>query len=83
MSMWNYLPLGKLHATTNYGCAGGVCEGRYANIHHAQLRASLKKVELALVALQKDDPGMYYTGDFDTLLDAHKLLTERLKGLIA
>jgi hypothetical protein len=83
MNMWTHLPLGELHRTTNYGCAGGVCEGRYANIHHAQLRRALEQIERDIVELKKDDPTMYYDGDFAELLDTRRRLTERLKGPIA
>jgi len=76
--MWDHLPVGQLHQTPNYGCAGGVCEGRYHNIYHAQAKARLKQIEAKLNQMRQDDPGMYYVGDYDELLDAYRALTQRL-----
>jgi len=78
-TMWDQIPVGELHRTTNYGCAGGVCEGRYHNIVHGQVKAKLRQIEAKLVELTQDDPGMYYEGDFDDLLECYLVLTERLR----
>jgi hypothetical protein len=67
--------------TPNYGLAGGVCSTR--NIHSAQLRREIEQIERDLIELKKADPAMYHMGDFDELLDAHKVLTDRLKGSTA
>lgn len=81
--MWDHLPLGELHQTTNYGCAGGVCEGRYHNIFHAQAKARIVQIEGLLVKARLDDPSGYYDGDINELLEAHRVLSERLKGPFA
>jgi hypothetical protein len=81
--MWDNLPLGELHRTANYGCAGGVCEGRYQNILHVQARRRIEQIEQEIRALRERDPSGYYAGDVDELLDAHRALTERLQGPFA
>jgi hypothetical protein len=80
MSMWNHLPLGELHRTPNFGCAGGVCEGRYANVFHLQAQRRIEQIEGEIAKLREDDPTGYYQGDVDELLEAHRQLTLRLKG---
>jgi hypothetical protein len=81
--MSDSLPIKALHQTPNYGCAGGVCEGRYANIHHAQARRALEQCEQQLMDLRETDPTMYYQADYDVLLERHKVMTERLKAPFA
>lgn len=85
--MWDFLPISELqpgaHQTRNYGCAGGVCEGRYANIYHLQAKRELENIEKQLASLRETDPHMYYQGDYDALLERHKAMTERLNAPFA
>lgn len=78
--MWDFLPVEALHQAANFGCAGGVCEGRYQNIYHAQARRALEEIEQQLIKLRETDPTMYYQADYDALLERHKVMTERLNA---